>query len=284
MKVGSAEHRDVLCRFFRDTHIDFEPEEIQWPELDDDELERIVNLPFWGEAVETETATSHTVQAAAGVEPDPEISEAIAVQGFEEGRHARLLDSLTRFYSIPVPQPEPPSDGDVEGDFLFAGYGECFDSFFAFGLFELARRSGYFTPGLIEIFEPVMQEEARHILFFVNWVAYRRARMSHWERNRHRLRCLAIILRQVMSRINTARSLQDKEQTENFTMKGHQDFADSMSLKDFLQICLQENNRRLSQYHPDLLRPRLVPGAARFLTRMLPGSRHSLEAGYSKGS
>jgi hypothetical protein len=37
--------------------------------------------------------------------------------------------------------------------------------------------SGYFSSDLSAIFEPVVQEEARHILLFVNWVNHRRTQL-----------------------------------------------------------------------------------------------------------
>ena len=44
------------------------------------------------------------------------------------------------------------------------------------GLFRLGERAEIFPPALIQVFETIMQEEARHILFIVNWAAYLRAR------------------------------------------------------------------------------------------------------------
>src|SRR5207248_416561 len=96
---------------------------------------------------------------------------------FEERRHREVLGHMVRSYGIALgAAPAPPLPLDAQWGFLRTGYGECFDSFFAFGLFALAQRSGFFPPPLLAVFEPIVQEEARHNLFFTNWVAYRRAR------------------------------------------------------------------------------------------------------------
>ncbi|MGA7540001.1 MAG: hypothetical protein WBW93_14685 [Steroidobacteraceae bacterium] len=274
--LGSSEYRHLLGRFFLDTHLDYVPEQIQWPQLGEEELTRLRSLPFWQEAVASENVTSNTVAAAAALESDPLVRKAIELQGFEEMRHARLLVELTRRYRIPVESPPRFTPRSLEDDFLFAGFGECFDSFFAFGLFALARESGFFPPALIKLFEPVMQEEARHILFFVNWVRYRRAQLPWWRRSAFRLRCARIIVKQVASRVQTARSMGKGQPGdaggagggENFTLTAHQDLGTEVTLHRLLELCLTENERRMAEYDPRLERPRLVPGIARALFRL----------------
>jgi hypothetical protein len=273
IEIGSEEHRHILARFFLDSHVNFVPESIVWPQLADSSRARLTRLPFWQEAVATENITSNTVAAAATLEPDPEIRKAIEMQGFEENRHARLLVALTSHYRIKVDTPPRFEPQSLENDFLFAGFGECFDSFFAFGLFALAQKSGYFGPELIAIFEPVVQEEARHILFFVNWVKYRRSQLPWWKRPAFRLRCARIILKQVASRVKTARTLGGPpDSSDNFTMNSHHEVGESVTLHSLLDVCLSENERRMGRYDARLLRPRLVPVLAKFAYRVLPAS------------
>jgi hypothetical protein len=277
LAIGSAEHRRLLGQFFLDSHVDYVPERLQWPALGEEELTRLRSLPFWQEAVSTENVTSNTVAAAAALEPDQLVRKAIELQGFEEMRHARLLVELTSHYGIAVEPPPAFAPRSLESDFLFAGFGECFDSFFAFGLWALARESGFFSAALMSVFEPVMQEEARHILFFVNWVKYRRAQLPWWRRPAFRLRCAWIILKQVASRAKTARSMGKPKPTgagsnENFTLTAHQNVAGDVTLHRLLELCLAENERRMAEYDVRLRRPRLVPGIARVLLRLIPST------------
>ncbi|WP_116812522.1 flippase-like domain-containing protein [Steroidobacter cummioxidans] len=274
LQSGSAEHRQLLAQFFVESHLIYVPEQTAWPALDEVARARLVGLPFWQEAVSTENVTSCTVAAAAALEPDADIRAAIALQGIEERRHAQLLACLTAHYGIPVSSPVPHCSQDIEHDFLFCGFGECFDSFFAFGLFELARNSKMFDPRLVELFEPVVQEEARHILFFVNWVQYRRTQLPWWRRPAFRLRCGWIILKQIASRIGTARNLgkDTGNESENFTLSAHQDLSLDVSVRRLIELCLAENDRRLGRYDARLARPRLVPTVARLLHRLLPAS------------
>ena len=102
LKLGSEEHKKLLCRTFIDTHDPFKPTEIRWPDLDAEGLARLKALPVWNEATRTEAATAVKVQSLGDTEKDPLLAEAISLQGYEEGRHAEVLMLLTRHYGIPV--------------------------------------------------------------------------------------------------------------------------------------------------------------------------------------
>jgi len=266
--VGSEEHKELFCRFFLDTHVAFEPATIHWPAIDEESLKCLHSLPVWNEAVATECAATRTIQTWAPCETDALIRAAVALQGYEEERHAAIIQGLTAHYGIPVlPLPLQPAPADPEWAFMRLGYSECFDAFFTFALFAIARDSGFFPPALVGRFEPVMQEEARHILFFVNWEAYRQARSPLWQRPRHLWRGALGRVLQVWRRVQGAmRARTDKD----FTMKGHQSIRMDITLRQFLTLCLAENARRLDRYDARLLRPRLVPAIAQALCKVLP--------------
>jgi hypothetical protein len=144
---------------FLDTHDPYNAAAIPWPVLPQDALARLRGLPFWGIAVETEGQAAARIAALAKVEHDPLLREAIDLQAFEEARHQHILEAMLRHYDIPLyKEPTAYITADPEWEFLRMGYAECFDSFFAFGLFHLANTSGFFPAALVQVFEPIMQE------------------------------------------------------------------------------------------------------------------------------
>lgn len=280
--IGSSEHKELFCRTFIETHDPFQPSEIRWPDLDSEGLQRLKGLPVWNEAARTEAATAVKVQALGRTETDPVLAEAIRLQGYEEARHADVIQRLTRHYGIPVdafPPPEEPRN--PTWTFLRTGYGECLDSFFAFGLFDLGKRSEFFPAGIISVFDTIMQEEARHILFIVNWAAYLRAQRPMPLRPLFDTRRAWNIVAQAFDRIKGAMQMagggkkddgesRDASQ-DGFTLKSHSAFGD-FSLRSFLELCLAENARRFAPYDARLLRPVLVPSVVRTVVKILPRS------------
>jgi hypothetical protein len=270
LTIGSADHRALFCRDFVDTFQPYEVRDVHWPELSADDLTRLRALPFWSEAVSSERTASARVAAMADVEPDPALREAIAMQGYEEARLAALLESMLAHYGIEIPDGGGERPRDAEWGFLRMGYGECFDSFFAFGLFRIAADSGIFPAPLVERFDGVMQEEARHILFFTNWVAYRRLHLPFHRKARFLVRRGLGISVQALGRVKTALQMREADAGDDFTMQVP-DSIGEVTLRMLAQTCLAENERRLAGYDDRLLRPRLVPRLVRQALRLAPG-------------
>jgi hypothetical protein len=212
--------------------------------------------------------------AYAGTLQEPGMRHALALNAWEEQRHKEVLSRMVAAYGIELaPEPPPPLPRDAEWAYLVTGYSECIDSFFAFGLFELARRSGLFPPALVDTFEPVMQEECRHILLFANWAAWHRARLPLWRRVRFEAKVAAVWCFLAWERIGLARAVDarggPRAQDNNFTLHGAQSVADDgVGLRDLLALCLAENDSRFAGYDARLLRPTTVPRLARLVLRL----------------
>ena len=268
MRPGSQAHLTLLCREFLDSHQTFDPATLPWPDLAEADVAKLRALPFWDEAVRTERRTGAKVTAYAAEESPPLLREAVALQGFEETRHAALLDALVRRYGIEVDRgPDQPLPRDLHAAFIRTGYGECIDSFFAFGLFAMARDVAFLPRALLALLEPIVQEEVRHILFLVNWVAYKRRQRPLPARPLYVARCVGAFAGAAYDRArsasNAAGGARNGGSKDGFTASGAGAIAGDFSLRAFVARCLEENDRRFAPYDPRLLRPRIVPAAAR---------------------
>lgn len=275
---GSEAHKHAVGRMFRETFNPYKPSIIEWPKLSEEARERLINLPIWDIAVQTEGKARLRMLSYARSLRDRVWHDAIELNGWEEGRHKVVLSDLVRAYGI-VLEPEPVyvEPRDTEWAYLVTGFSECVDSFFAFGLFELAKRSGFFPMELVDTFEPVIQEECRHILLFANWLAAHRRTMPWWRRPWFELRVWAVWAFLGWERIGIARGMDDgggKAQDNNFTVNGSKAVSDTdISVSELMRICLEENDRRFAGYDDRLRRPTTMPALVRFALLFMPGKR-----------
>jgi hypothetical protein len=268
---GQRDNPSAFCRMLLETFNPYKPAVIEWPKLDDDARRRLIGLPIWDIAVQTEGRARRRILSYAEHIGDPLLRRAVEHMAFEEGRHKEVLSHLVAAYGIQLEhEPEYVAPRDPEWGFMVTGYSECIDSFFAFGLFELARRSGFFPVELVETFEPVIQEEARHILFYINWLAWHRRQMPLWRRPWFLLKTLAVWGFLVRERIGLAREVGGgPKQDANFTVNGAASVGEDIDAAALMDLCLAENDRRMAGYDPRLKRPETVPKLVRFARRFM---------------
>ncbi|HLY44529.1 MAG TPA: ferritin-like domain-containing protein [Stellaceae bacterium] len=275
IRPGNDQHKLAFCRMLLDTHNPYKPAVIDWPRLDEAARERLLSLPIWDIAVQTEGKARIRVLSYAETIADPLLREAITLNAFEEGRHKQVLSSLVAAYGIPLEaEPEYRRPRHPKWAFMVTGVSECIDSFFAFGLFALAQRSAFFPPDLVETFEPIMQEEARHILFFVNWMAWYRRSLPRWRLPWFWCTLAAVWFRLIRERIGLARGVgaarDERPQDNNFTLTGSKAVSDmTLSAAAMLDLCLAENQRRMAGYDARLLRPQVIPRLVGLVRRFL---------------
>ena len=222
--------------------------------------------------MQTEGRASIRVATFAATIKDTLLRETLDMDGGEEARHKIVLSKLVDAYGIRLaPEPAYPAPKDAEWAWMVTGFSECIDSFFAFGLFRSAQRSGYFPAELVETFEPVIQEEGRHILFFVNWYAWYWRNMAWWRRPWFFAKVAAVWAFLIWERIGIARGIDTDgvAHDANFSATGAASVGDALDPRELVALCLTENDRRMAGYDKRLLRPMFMPRMARLALRFM---------------
>lgn len=272
-RVGSREHRDLFCSTFIETHRPFEPENLPWPRLEPRYVELLRAFPFWSFARSMEQEADRMIAAFCTTLTDPVIREAIELQGYEEGRHGRLLNHMLERYAIDVPNVPLSNLPVTRDDFVVFGFSECVDSVVGFGGFALAREKQIFPPGLLDIFEHILFEEARHITFFINWWRYDEELAGNTSPLARTLAALRYHVRAIAHQAQGAQGAAVVPAPIDLTGGGSQAILEGVTPQHFIEMALAEERRHMERLDARLLKPRIVPvlaTAALLGLRMLP--------------
>jgi hypothetical protein len=282
MKIGSDEHKRRFCGEFIASHCRFDPAALAWPDLDEPALARLRSIPFWQEVLYTERRAGAIVAAYAATIADPLVREAVTLQGFEEARHAELLRLMIRRYGVTVEerQPDMPS-GDLLRAFADFGYGECLDAFLGFGVFKIARRAGFLPEGMFEIFEKLIHEETRHIVFFINWMAWHQVARGRGAPLLRAATAAHYYARAIGRLLGTVRRGRGANDGKDFSATQAGVFLDGFTFRGFVAECRAEHARRMTDFDPELLQPHFLPRIAGIA---LAGLRTSTMAARERGA
>ncbi len=257
IQYGTEAHKELFCRQFIDSHRPFEPKDLPWPDLSQEVIDKLAGFPIWDYAIHTERQVFNKLTAYAKEIEDPLLKEAMALQAYEEGRHADILKYFLNRYGIPFKEmPDKRLPSNLEWCFMTTGAGECIDSFFAFGFIQVSKSTEDYPIELIEAMEPIVQEEARHILFIQNWLYYKRYSRSFLMQPLHFLITMYAFLDSGISRLMEMKDLGGSAFTAQATQY---ESSSGLNAKGFIELCLRENKRRLAPYDKRLARPKLIP-------------------------
>ena len=107
-----------------------------------------------------------------------------------------------------------------------------------------------------------MYEETRHIVFFINWMAYTEARRGWLARTVLPITSFHYYLRALRRLVALAKRGKETNDGRNFAATQVGLFLDGFNFHRFLEDCYSENRRRMSEFGPELLTPSFVPHLA----------------------
>lgn len=266
MQLGSYEHQKLFCHALTDHHVKYNLDQIPWPQLADDQLQRLREIPFWAEVLQQKRQMALIVGALAAQTKPTRLKGAILLLSQETERQVKLLEQMMSFYQIPQTSiPARPLPGELTPVLQDLAFDQYLSAYILWGWFAIAREQQYLPEALLEVWEPILDEDARHSIFFTNWTAGQQFSLSNnWRR-----------LRAIWGRGLQFLGLFDRfgRQIEDATLPKTASTADvfmgQLTAARLLQYCLDAHEQRLGEVKPPLVKPKLAPELTHWLLRIL---------------
>jgi hypothetical protein len=262
IKIGSYDSKKQFCRRFTEGY-GLESNLISWPKVDSSTLERLQRIPLWSRVLQSKRDAAQIINAFADTLSDSMIKEAVALQGQHEQRHYEALESFVQTYDIAASIPQAAAiPKNLEAAFIDLGFHKCLDALLGFGFYGLANETRAFPEDLLQQFDRLLNEEARHIVLFINWFAYSQTKQS---KSWNELRGTNAIWKQrgELLKLLMAFGKDDDEENILFILFGGA-HPEQLTAERFLALCLSENKRRMSLPSTEGLQPQLAPTLASF--------------------
>jgi len=108
----------------------------------------------------------------------------------------------------------------------------------------------------------LMHEETRHIVFFINWMAWQQTASGYgaqWLRAANAAWCYSRAIGRLLGTLRRGRSANDGK---DFSATQASVLLNGLTFRGFVQECCAEHARRIAGFDSDLLLPRLLPTVA----------------------
>ncbi len=266
MQLGSYEHQKLFCQALTDRHVRYTLDQVPWPQLSDTERQRLQDIPFWSEMLQQKRQLALLVRTLAAQTKPTRLKGGILLLSQEMERQVKLIEQMMAFYQIPtVSLPLQPLPEDLTPGLLDLAFDQYLSAYILWGWFAVAREQQYLPEALLEVWEPILEEDARHSIFFANWTAGQQFSLNN---NWRRLRAIWQRGLQFLGLFDRfGRRLEDK--TLPKTASTADIFMGQLTAAQLLHYCLDAHEQRLGEVPPPLVKPKLAPELTHWLLKIL---------------
>lgn len=239
------------------------------PSLDDSTRKKLAELNIWAEVYDQHQQAGWVAQSYSQVVKGSLLQRAIAQIAENELALAQSLKTLckeNRLGTINVGNHDSVPASEVA--FRKSCHRSNLSLFLASGLYELASQDGYLQPDLLNLWNEVLNIQACHVLFFMNWLAFEAQVKQKPDYELSGLGSLWTHKKQWLAIFN---KLNRSEYDDNLPRDPKQIdyFLGKENYSSFLDACERNYRDRFESLDSRLLRPRILLNTSAFFQTIL---------------